>query len=140
MKVVSLFLLPLLTIAHDFTNCKDNTILNVQSILLNPDPPVIGQNLDINIKGISSKIISSASTTLTIKSFGIQVLQKYFDLCSITSCPIPENQLSNINISENIPSEIPAGITLNVELVSKTDVDEIACIDLSFKLSKNYLN
>ena len=123
MKVVSLFLLPLLTIAHDFTNCKDNTILNVQSILLNPDPPVIGQNLDINIKGISSKIISSASTTL-----------------SITSCPIPENQLSNINISENIPSEIPAGITLNVELVSKTDVDEIACIDLSFKLSKNYLN
>lgn len=77
------------TAAHDFTICsKSKPVVNIESISLVPDTPVIGNDVNINIQAIATKSMSTSLANLTISSFGIQILKENIDICAFTPCPI----------------------------------------------------
>ena len=133
MKFLNFFLYSFLfndNSSHDFTICIPSKTyqIDIKSVILTPDPPVIGKNLDIEIDVIPSIELTSITSVLQISMSGIKILQTNIDLCSYVSCPLEPNVLNNIKISEQIPYLLPTGTKLDVNI----DGGDILCIDLSF--------
>jgi len=122
---------------HEFTKCSTNNLLDVESINLNPDPPIINAELNILVSGRTNKPINSMIGEITVKVLGIPLLNENIDLCTYTSCPLIENKEVNFNITQNIPSLIPSGTNIDVKLDVKTDDKiEVCCLELNFKAEK----
>ena len=118
---------------------KDN-IINVISVDLNPDPPIVNENLEVLIKLNSTISITEASGVLDIKAFGIDITKVNFNPCEQKDvCPLNKNTVKTISITELIPKEAPAGIKINTETTLNSDNKKLVCIDLQTILSKKTL-
>lgn len=128
-------------LGHDFKMCDNNNgLLYINTIDLNPDPPVIGKNLDINIIAVPKYNISDSSGTLVIKFLGIEVFKQALSLCDYTTCPMIAGNFLNVNITQDIPNILPSKTKLDVVLDSKTSKnEEITCVELSIQLDSIYL-
>ncbi|KAM3586930.1 hypothetical protein VKS41_001979 [Umbelopsis sp. WA50703] len=116
-------------------NCGDsNDILTIEHINLSPDPPVKGQNLDIDFKGtLSEEVVNGSTINLIVKYGVVKLLQKTLDLCEQAKeidreCPIPAGEFSFTKTVE-LPKEIPGGkYTVNAKILTP-DEREITCLN-----------
>ena len=125
------------TNAHEFSLCDSDNIINVISVDLNPDPPIVNENLEVLIKLNSTISITEASGVLDIKAFGIDITKVNFNPCEQKDvCPLNKNTVKTISITELIPKEAPAGIKINTETTLNSNNKKLVCIDLQTTLSK----
>ncbi|EGV62792.1 hypothetical protein CANTEDRAFT_115597 [Yamadazyma tenuis ATCC 10573] len=89
-------------------------LLNLQSVILEPNPPLRGENLTIIAKGyLDIDIEDGAYVEVDVRYGFIKLLHQTFDICEEISavdleCPIAAGQ--HIIIKEvEIPSEVPPG-------------------------------
>lgn len=108
-------------------------ILNLQSVILEPNPPVKGANLTIIAKGYLSKTVEDGAYVEVDVRYGfIKLIHQTFDICEeITKvdmeCPIEEGQQLIMKEVE-IPSEVPPGkYTVNARAYTKDD-EFITCL------------
>ena len=136
MNFLNFFLYNLLfkTSSHDFKVCDTSKLyqIDIKSIVLTPDPPIIGQNLDIEIDVIPSVEFNSIPIALKVSTLDVPFFQQSIDLCSYVSCPLEPNVLNNIEISQTIPYLFPPGIKLDINI----DGGDSFCFDLSFMASQ----
>ena len=123
--------------AYPFTYCDSDNLINIISVDLKPNQPIIGENLEIDIKLNSSIDISEASGEVEIKAFGIKLYTLNFDPCKAgVTCPLSANTIHTLSISETIPKEAPANIKIDTITTITTDNKNLVCVDLSAKLVK----
>jgi ML domain len=137
MFIVFLFLvLCQLIYGHDFTTCLQNAPLQIDSINLQPDPPMINQILTIDIMGVTNVDIKNGTELIvSISSFGIKIFTTSLDLCSmVNDCPITKQ--FDMKVTEEIPAFIQRDIKLDLHIVVKQQEQELACIETSFKIMK----
>ncbi|CAO3681149.1 unnamed protein product [Umbelopsis vinacea] len=116
------------------TNCGEKSdILKIEYINLSPDPPVKGENLDIDFKGYLSEQVEEGSTIDLVVKYGVvKLLQKRLDLCEQAKeidreCPIPAGEFS-FTKSVELPNEIPGGkYTVNAKILTP-DERQITCL------------
>lgn len=117
------------------TNCGDsNDILRIDHVYLTPDPPVKGQDLEIDFKGYLSESVPNGTTVdISVKYGVVFLLKKKFDFCDKIQevdekCPIPEGELT-FNKVVTLPKEIPPGkYTVHAEIMTP-DKKRVACLN-----------
>lgn len=73
---------------------------SIDYVTLNPDPPIKGQNLEIDFKGYLSETVPNGTVVELLVKYGVvKLLQKKFDFCDEIQkvdeiCPIPEGDLT----------------------------------------------
>ncbi|RCI03316.1 Phosphatidylglycerol/phosphatidylinositol transfer protein [Rhizopus stolonifer] len=97
------------------TSCGDDKdILSIDYIGLSPDPPVKGQDLQIDFKGYLSETVPNGTVVDIIVKYGVvKLIQKTFDFCDKIQevdekCPIPQGELTFTKVV-SLPKEIPPG-------------------------------
>ena len=129
-----------MVLSHPFTVCSDSGLLTVDSLTLTPDPPISGSDVRIDIRGSISKTVDNAEAVLNVKIYGIDVINEKLDLCTLVTCPIVSSAPVSLGIVQNIPSVVPTGTELDVQLDAKTaSGEEIACVQTSFSVSPTSL-
>lgn len=108
-------------------------ILNLQSVILEPNPPVRGENLTIVAKGFLSKTIEEGAYVEVDVRYGfIKLIHQTFDICEEVGkvdleCPIEKGQQIIMKQVE-IPSEVPPGkYMVNARAYTKDD-EFITCL------------
>jgi hypothetical protein len=86
-------------------------VFSIDYVTLTPDPPVKGQDLNIDFKGYLSETVPNGTTVEILVKYGVvKLLQKKFDFCDKIqevdeSCPIPEGELTFHKVVE-LPKDI----------------------------------
>lgn len=126
---------------------SENHILDIQSLIMEPQPPKIGGNLVISATGlILDTIEEGAYIEVTVKLGLIQILKKNFDLCDLLyenkddlglECPVAPGVYKLMKEVE-IPPEAPAGkyIVLVRAFNGKDDDNKIGCVTGEITLSR----
>ncbi|CUM52408.1 Phosphatidylglycerol/phosphatidylinositol transfer protein [Debaryomyces fabryi] len=103
-------------------------LLNLQSVVIDPNPPLRGQNLTFVAKGVLSQDIEEGAYVEVDVRYGfIKLLHQTFDLCEeITKidmeCPISKGQ-QVIEKRVEIPAEVPPGkYIVNARAYTKDDI------------------
>ncbi|KAI8878543.1 hypothetical protein K501DRAFT_258368 [Backusella circina FSU 941] len=117
------------------TNCGDNNdLLTIDYIHLNPDPPVRGQDLEIDFKGFLSESVPNGTTVEIMVKYGVvKLIQKKYDFCDVIQqvdekCPIPEGTL-RLHKVVSLPKEIPPGkYTVHAEIFTPEKEKRVACL------------
>ena len=78
--------------AHQFNVCNSNNNINLNSIYLNPDPPISDSHLNVTLKGTSGITINNPTVHLKLSILNIPVYTLDLDICKSNSCPININQ------------------------------------------------
>jgi hypothetical protein len=117
--------------AHDFSLCSDDPIFKITQVNLTPDPPLQGNNLEIDITGDVTNTITTFETDMTLKLYSVQIISENFDLCSFTSCPITGSP-STVKFVYEIPNIFPTGVAFDLQFNSSN----IACLDISITFEK----
>ncbi|KAJ6514320.1 MD-2-related lipid-recognition domain-containing protein, partial [Mycena vitilis] len=107
-----------------------------KSIKFSPDPPVLGENLTIELKANVTQTIQNVDVNITIKQNDREVLQKMVDLCeaaknanATVTCPVKKG-VYTVQQNVTVPAQIPPGsytVHLQGETVGKKAV---FCLDL----------
>lgn len=113
-----LFLYPLLILSsHNFNYCNiSSSFFNDTSIILYPDPPSIGQSLNIFIYGSSLYTITNGSIIMNIYIEDMLINTTKSNLCTFTSCPIKENYIIIYN-DYTIPVYMPTTVIYSIDLL-----------------------
>ena len=91
---------------------RQGDVFDLNSLVLNPDPPERGRHLDFSIQGtLNSEIQQGAIVHVRAKLGFIQLMNQDMDLCEEIkqvgrSCPIPKGPFL-LNHSVEIPKEAP---------------------------------
>lgn len=103
-------------------------LLNLQSLIIDPNPPIRGENLTFVAKGILSQDIEDGAYVEVDVRYGfIKLLHQTFDLCEeITKvdmeCPITKGE-QVIKKMVEIPAEVPPGkYIVNARAYTKDDI------------------
>jgi len=145
MSRTSLFVLLLafsvaISCADIWTNCGTGSDdLQLTGVVVTPNPPVKGKDVNITITGTLKKDVTSGSVQLTVKFGVITLINKAFDLCdeagqTSTPCPIKANANYWNTLIESIPSSAPGGTYSGKIVGTDQDKNEIACATIAFKL------
>ncbi|GAN04935.1 phosphatidylglycerol phosphatidylinositol transfer protein [Mucor ambiguus] len=116
------------------TNCGDaEDILTIDYVALSPDPPVKGEDLQIDFKGYLSETVPNGTVVEIIVKYGVvKLIQKKFDFCDKIQevdekCPIPQGDLT-FNKVVALPKEIPPGkYTVHAEIITP-EKKRVACL------------
>lgn len=115
--------------------CEVNTpqILDLQRVVIDPNPPAKGQNLTFVATGyLSQDVVDGAYVDIDVKYGYIRLIHQTFDLCEeVTNvdleCPIKRGEQVISKLVE-IPNEVPPGKYLvNARAYTKDDV-LISCL------------
>lgn len=103
-------------------------ILDLQRVVIDPNPPAKGQNLTFVATGhLSQDILEGAYADIDVKYGYIRLIHQTFDLCEqITNvdleCPVKKGE-QVISKEVEIPAEVPPGkYLINVRAYTKEDV------------------
>ncbi len=125
--------------AHSFSSCGlPSAQLQLQTIKLQPDPPVAGQPLSVLLDGHTHAAIAAGSVELSVGLYGITIAAHSFDLCSnvVPSCPVAAGSTFLGNITYTIPTEAPAGVDLAATVqVKGAKNQELACVKLDVAIA-----
>ncbi|KAI8594014.1 ML domain-containing protein [Geranomyces variabilis] len=121
-------------------NCgTEADLFHPESIILTPDPPRRGENLNVDIKGtLDETVDKGAYADVRVKLGLIKLVDTRLDLCDETKkideeCPIEKGPL-NVNTDVKIPGEIPPG-NYQVHLdLTNFDGKHIGCFEAKFRL------
>lgn len=109
--------------------CDANTpqILDLQRVVIDPNPPAKGQNLTFVATGyLSQDIVDGAYVEVDVRYGYIRLIHQTFDLCEeVTNvdmeCPIKKGKQIISKLVE-IPNEVPSGkYTVNARAYTKED-------------------
>lgn len=118
---------------------SENHILDIQSLVMEPQPPKIGGNLVMSASGlILDTIEEGAYIEVTVKLGLIQILKKNFDLCDLLyenkddlglECPVAPGTYKLLKEVE-IPPQAPAGkyVVLVKAFNGKDNANKIGCV------------
>ncbi|KAJ1035989.1 hypothetical protein NDA13_000644 [Ustilago tritici] len=115
-------------------------IVDVESIVVSPDPPVPGQNLTVRAKGTVKDEVSDGTFADVVVKLGlIRLLARRFDVCEEArtnnadlQCPISAGDYE-LEQTVALPREIPPG-KFNVHLTGENqDGSNLLCLDLSIQ-------
>jgi len=125
--------------ADIWTNCGPNDHLTVGTVVVTPDPPLIGQNLTIKATGSLDETVTSGTVYIQLAYSSIDLVNNTFNLCTLApsfglQCPIPQGPVA-FTVSQLIPSQAIPGPYTGVVKVHDQNGSEVACIALSFTLS-----
>ncbi|ORY38918.1 hypothetical protein BCR33DRAFT_700404 [Rhizoclosmatium globosum] len=117
------------------SNCGiDNSFFEPSSIVANPDPPIKGQDLTIQVVGdLSQPLDVGTRIQMTVKVGPITITKHEIDVCeqleeSGESCPIPEGEVV-LSKTFRIPAEIPPGKYYSrIELFAPGEILPIGCV------------
>merc|ERR1712000_379575 len=112
---------------------KSGDTAKINSITLNPDPPVKGKSLTISPDITLSKDISAGSIEVQVH-YGIIPITKKLDLCTVLGatpapCPVKAGHY-NAPLSVDIPADIPEGHYKVQVTITDQDSSEVACLSL----------
>ncbi|KAF9582147.1 hypothetical protein BGW38_000583 [Lunasporangiospora selenospora] len=118
-----------------FSSCGSaSDSLTLSGITYTPNPPKVGQNVCITLKGTLKKEVAQGATIRTTATFwGINVYDSTSDLCAglvggANPCPITTS-VSSVTQCISVPSNVPANVQLNIKAVAKHgDGSQIFCI------------
>ncbi|TFY83588.1 hypothetical protein EWM64_g417 [Hericium alpestre] len=119
-------------------------VVQVQSIVVSPDPPQPGQNLTVTVKATATETVEEgASADVTVKLGLVKLLSKSFDLCDearnanvSVQCPIEKGDYEVTHIVA-LPNEIPRA-KFSVSAQGYTVDDEnLFCVNLQVDFMKN---
>ncbi|KAI9888553.1 MAG: Phosphatidylglycerol/phosphatidylinositol transfer protein [Vezdaea aestivalis] len=122
------------------TSSTSNDLLTIESVDLDPNPPVPGQTLTVTAKGTFKEDIEDGATVMLTVKYGsfIKLINKNASLCeSIKSvdmeCPLKKGP-TVISKSVDLPAVIPPGdYHVHANCVTKND-EPITCLqaDIAF--------
>ncbi|KAL9651570.1 hypothetical protein ABK040_001515 [Willaertia magna] len=114
--------------------------LAINNIIMNPNPPVSGQNFNVQIQGVLSTPVGQGSLGhVTVNYAGAPLYDGDFDPCTIdtqsVNCPIQAGNV-NLNINDVIPPFAPAGGPYDGQLAV---IDEhsnlVFCVTFTFYMN-----
>jgi len=112
--VVVLFLISV-TAYYDsssiWSSCGSSDTLTINSVTINPDPPVKGDNVTVGVYGSLTESITGGNVTILIKYGIIYIVDETQNICLAdpeVGCPI---NAGNVAIKQTVlvPATIPAG-------------------------------
>lgn len=113
-------------------------ILNLQKVIIDPNPPAKGENLTFVATGfLSETIVDGAYVEVDVRYGFIRLIHQTFDLCEeITNvdmqCPVLKGE-QIISKEVEIPNEVPAGkYTINARAYTKDD-ELITCLSATIE-------
>lgn len=116
---------------------SENHILDIQSLIMEPQPPKIGGNLVMTASGlVLDTIQEGAYIEVTVKLGMIQILKKNFDLCELLyenkddlglECPVSPGTYDLFKEVE-IPPQAPAGKYIVLVKAFNGDEQKIGCV------------
>eukprot|EP01027_Heterolobosea_sp_BB2_P020498 GEZU01029245.1.p2 GENE.GEZU01029245.1~~GEZU01029245.1.p2 ORF type:complete len:144 (+),score=40.14 GEZU01029245.1:54-485(+) len=111
-------------------------VLTLTSITVNPDPPVIGQDLTIAVNGTLASDVTSGTVHASVTLDGATLLDQDFDLCSFSSaiqCPFKAGPF-NVAQTFNIPPYAPSGEYSGQFIIDDQNGKEVTCIKFDFSM------
>lgn len=116
-----------------FCSNPPTDILVIDSVDLSPNPPEVGQTLDIRATGVLKETVENgAKIHLQVKYGLITLINQETDLCNQVKnvdlkCPLKRGPLE-LTKSVNLPGQIPPGNYHVIADVFTKDGDEITCL------------
>lgn len=117
-------------------------ILNLQRVVIDPNPPAKGQNLTFVATGyLSESILDGAYVDVDVRYGFVRLIHQTFDLCEeVTNvdleCPIKKGEQVISKLVE-IPAEVPPGkYMVNARAYTKDDV-LITCLSATVEFPPN---
>lgn len=108
---------------------SDEQLLDIESIVLDPNPPEPGVNLTISAKGtLNSPVVEGSYVDIVVNYGFIQLIRQRYDLCEVLGkaeleCPLDKGYLE-LTREVAIPEAIPPGL-YSVSAQAFTDEDEL---------------
>ncbi|KAJ4453755.1 putative phospholipid transfer protein [Paratrimastix pyriformis] len=123
-----------------WTNCgKDSDHFHMSSITLSPDPPRIGQNVTIDVKGSLDEAVTGGDAELLVKFFGVKLLDLKKPVCEMDPqtypCPIAAGPWG-VHQDVEIPSATPKGHYQGLVTLKDQAGQEVLCYNFDFQMSK----
>lgn len=115
--------------AHPFTECNTNTI-GINTVQLNPDPPITNSNLQVVLNGTSSEDVTDPTIHLEISVLDIPVYHLDIDVCSTNPCPILKNTPYSLEFNYKIPNEQIGNVNVGVKLSLLEKKVSVGCVEL----------
>ncbi|KAG0046941.1 Phosphatidylglycerol/phosphatidylinositol transfer protein [Gryganskiella cystojenkinii] len=118
-----------------FSSCGSSSdSLKLASVSYTPNPPKVGQNVCVTIKGTLSKPVTAGSIIkVDATIWGLNVYSNTGDLCNALAgganpCPIPVTA-TQVTDCITVPSNVPSGISINLQAsATNADKSRIFCI------------
>eukprot|EP00198_Chlamydomonas_reinhardtii_P011890 XP_001701227.1 predicted protein [Chlamydomonas reinhardtii] len=109
------------------------TEFSPSSVVLTPDPPVIGSPATFVISGDIGNELPGGSVDMTVSFSGLPIYSSTSDLCTKTTCPVPAGPIA-ITIVQVLPPIAPPG-DYGLQVVARgPDGSELACVNVAFSL------
>lgn len=109
-------------------------ILDINSVVLEPNPPVPGQNLTITASGVLKEDVIDGAYVDVVVSYGfITLVRQTYDLCEVLpevdmECPVSKGFIS-VTREVEIPDGIPPGeYSIHAEAYTVGD-DLLTCLN-----------
>jgi len=123
--------------AEPYTNCSSPSAhFHIDTISITPDPPKKGQHLQVTASGRLDKTITAGNVNIQIKYLGVVVVNENEDICKIApkpGCPIAAGAYKQ-SAGADIPGSVPGGRYTGSIKITDQDKQEVACINLDFRL------
>lgn len=110
-------------------NCESSSrqVLDLQNVVIDPNPPIKGENLTFSALGfLSEDIVEGAYVDVDVRYGFIRLIHQTYDLCEEAKnidleCPIKKGQ-NIISKLVEIPAEVPPGkYVVNARAYTKDD-------------------
>jgi hypothetical protein len=124
-----------------FKSCGSSAdSFDIKSIIISPDPPVVGKPLTIRVIGTIHKAITAEATVRLEAYVGIfTVKEEEFPLCQTLKlpCPIAPRSDADLTMTVVVPDEVPAGVMVKVRLTAKNgDGSPLFCLTGDWKFNR----
>jgi len=110
------------------------TDLSVTALLVTPDPPVKGQNINMELQGtVDEQLTSGSNFVVNVLYDGVQIFTETIDMSTATTLPVGPGPV-DLKYSVLIPSIAPAGNYVVSLTFNDQTGTEITCIQLTLNL------
>lgn len=145
-KTMTLFKNNVLENKFEYEICnKENSLFNLDSVLITPNPPEKGKKMSIEIKGnLLEEIKKGSIVRVSVKYQLIRIFKKTFDLCEELDkagdkvkirCPIEKGEKA-LKYEVELPGNIPDGkYNIESEIMDKNN-NLIFCTKIMLFLDK----
>jgi len=123
----------------NWKSCAQGPVhVQIATLDVNPNPPVIGQNVTFTATGTSNEQITGGEILVVLTYSQIALVNQTFPLCSTISdfeikCPVASGPLK-FTVNQQIPSALPSGPYEAIIQPTDQNDQEIFCVDVQFNL------
>eukprot|EP00199_Chlamydomonas_sp_CCMP681_P003575 CAMPEP_0119115728 /NCGR_PEP_ID=MMETSP1180-20130426/51900_1 /TAXON_ID=3052 ORGANISM="Chlamydomonas cf sp, Strain CCMP681" /NCGR_SAMPLE_ID=MMETSP1180 /ASSEMBLY_ACC=CAM_ASM_000741 /LENGTH=183 /DNA_ID=CAMNT_0007104817 /DNA_START=55 /DNA_END=606 /DNA_ORIENTATION=- len=105
----------------------------VSSVILSPDPPIIGTPATFKVQGSTGIAVDSGTVDIQVSFSGVEIFATSEDLCAKTSCPVAPGEVL-VTLVEALPPIAPPG-EYGLRLTGRDNAGaELMCLEVVFEL------